>query len=164
MRLNFFRLRIWPNTLASTLVGQSYSHCRLDSSQQQHQFCENWQTLTTKHYRFPFITSSLAEFTDCSLLRLQLLVFSHIVPCECYTPPYFMWISCFSLCGHTHFCLFFNQFTLNINMHYIWFILFKSMFILFALKWTTGCTFDHFYLLSRTQSPPFCPTCYHQTS
>nr|DAE86342.1 MAG TPA: hypothetical protein [Caudoviricetes sp.]DAE89677.1 MAG TPA: hypothetical protein [Bacteriophage sp.]DAT49009.1 MAG TPA: hypothetical protein [Caudoviricetes sp.] len=30
-------------------------------------------------------------------------------------------------------------------------------------NWMTGCTFDHFYLLSRTQSPPSCISCYRAT-
>nr|DAX08028.1 MAG TPA: hypothetical protein [Bacteriophage sp.] len=61
-----------------------------------------------KCYRFSFITSSLAEFSDCSLIRLQLLVLSHITPCECHMCPYYRTISCFSLHSHTHFCLLSN--------------------------------------------------------
>nr|DAE86341.1 MAG TPA: hypothetical protein [Caudoviricetes sp.]DAT49010.1 MAG TPA: hypothetical protein [Caudoviricetes sp.] len=61
------------------MVGHNFSHCRLDSSQQQHQFCENWQTLTLECYRFSFDTSSLARFRECkSLTVASNCTFSHI--------------------------------------------------------------------------------------
>ena len=99
---------IWLNILSSTVVGHSLSHGRLACRQQQHRFWHNRQTLTMKCYRFSFITSPLAEFSDCGLIRLQLLVLSHITPCECHMCPYYRTISCFSLHSHTHFCCFVN--------------------------------------------------------
>ena len=46
----------------------------------------------------------LRSSESANLLRLQLLVLSHITPCECYMCSYFRTISCFSLHSHTHFC------------------------------------------------------------
>ena len=120
------------------MVGHSLSHGRLACRQQQHWFWHNQQTLTTKCYRFPFNTSSLAEFSDCGLIRLHVLVVSHIVPCEYHMSPYYRWISCFSLCGRTHFCF-------NILWNNLFFLLFiKSMYLQFG-RWGVHLTIRAFW-------------------
>lgn len=80
-------------------------HSRLSCRHQRHWFCKSQQNLTLKHHRFPFSTSPLAECGDCSLLRLHLLVLSHVLPCELYARSFFRTVSRLSLQSRTHFCL-----------------------------------------------------------
>lgn len=97
-------MRCCSATLTLLIVGDKSSHNLLSCSQHRHQFCENWQTLAMRYHRFPFCTSSLARFRDCSLLRLHILVLSHILPCERYACSYFRTISRLSPQSRTHFC------------------------------------------------------------
>ena len=76
---------------------QCQSHCRLNSSYQSHQFQWLLANSYLELHRFHFITFCLADFTDCGLLELQLLLLSHILPCELYMCSYYRTISDFSV-------------------------------------------------------------------
>lgn len=103
------RLRLWPIRLTLLIVGDKSSHTRLRCSQHRHQFCENWQTLAMRCHRFPFSTSSLARFRDCGLLRLRVLVLSHMLPCELHVCSYFRTISRFFPQSRTRFCFYIHE-------------------------------------------------------
>ena len=94
---NFKRLRTWPSVITSYTVGDVCSHCRLNSSYQSHQFQWLLANSYLELHRFHFITFCLADFTDCGLLELQLLLLSHILPCELYMCSYYRTISDFSV-------------------------------------------------------------------
>lgn len=146
---NIDKLRTWLITVSSSIVGYSYSHNRLSCRHQYHQFCNYWQNLTLENYRFPFNTSSLARFRDCGLLRLHLLVLSHALSCELGARSYFRTIGYFASPKSYTLLLYFS----NTN----------SLCVILDAQWMTRCTFDHSYLLSTTQSSPFCSLCYQLT-
>ena len=83
--------------ITSYIVGNVCSHNRLSCSYQLHQFQWLLANSYLELHRFPFITFCLADFTDCCLLELQLLVLSHILPCELYMCSYYRTISSFSV-------------------------------------------------------------------
>ena len=58
-----------------------------------------------RYYRFPFCTSFLARFKDCSLLRLHIFVLSYMSPCEFHACSYYRTISRLFPQSCTHFCL-----------------------------------------------------------
>ena len=99
-------------SIASAYVGIDLSHSRLSCSYDRHKFRGNLQILALSFYRFPFNTSFLAGYRDCGLLRLHLLVLSHMLPCERHMSPYFRWISRFSAQSRAHFRFFFFLFIL----------------------------------------------------
>lgn len=91
-------------TPLSPAVGSWWTHSRLNCKRKRHWFCESQQTLTIRHYRFPFSTSLLAGCRACGLLRLHILVLSHMLPCELHACPSCRTISRLFPYGRTHFC------------------------------------------------------------
>lgn len=91
-------------TPLSPAVGSWWTHSRLSCKRQRHWFCKSQQTLTIRHYRFPFSTSLLAGCRACGLLRLHILVLSHMLPCELHACPSCRTISRLFPYGRTHFC------------------------------------------------------------
>jgi hypothetical protein len=106
---------IWLIIIASFYVGIELSHSRLSCSYDRHRFRGRPANSCSEFYRVPFSTSSLARFRDCGLLRLHLIVLSHMLPCELHMPPYCRWISRFSAQSRAHFCFIFILFNKVFN-------------------------------------------------
>ena len=142
--------------MPSLAVGSEWPHSRLSCKHQRHWFCESQQNLTLEHYRFSFSTSSLAEYGDCGLLRLHLLVLSHVLPCELYACSSFRTISRLSLQSRTHFCFI----MLNINSLKHWYY-WKLKYVLIPMNdevyvWPF-MPFEHDPIVA------VLPSCYRQT-